>query len=216
MELTSDAMAAYQKFLPSGTYDKLSVSLGIPAEKAKLALANAIPMIFKALQQKAKSLDGVRGVMSALQAGGFDRATVQLSGSDEINLHFNKGIEVLSRALDGNTEPLVGRIALTSGTNRQTASKILGIASAAVFAFISSRTPQGRMTSENVATVLVNESGLVVPDFEKTNIYFAHRRMWPALAVAVTLAFILVWFLAKTPVPKVIAPTREVQTIQSN
>lgn len=204
MELTADALNSFSNVLPTGFFNKISETLGIPVEKTKSTMLTAIPAVFTELQKKIRGPDGIQNIASAIHDSGFDNPASVTSDTSNVTSQINKGQDLLSRILPGQTDSLLGKITGAAGVNSSQGSKLLGAASAAVFAFIGSKMKGGTLAPSAFANILGQGSGLM-PDFSANQ--FASRaasmagtdlkqsslrKYWPWVLLA--LAIGIIWW----------------------
>lgn len=200
MELTADALNSFTNVLPTGFFNKISETLGIPVEKTKSTMLTAIPAVFTELQKKIRSPDGIQNVANAIHDSGFDNPASVTSDSSNITSQINKGQDLLQRVLGGQTDSLLGKVTTAAGVNTSQGSKLLGAASAAVFTFIGSKMKGGTLAPAAFANVLGQGSGFI-PDlsahqFATNTVPLAgvqpsvSRKVWPWVLLAVVLGII--------------------------
>ncbi len=202
MELTADALNSFTNVLPTGFFNKISETLGIPVEKTKSTMLTAIPAVFTELQKKIRSPDGIQTVASAIHESGFDQPASVTSDASNITSQINKGQDLLQKVLGGQTDSLLGKVTTAAGVNTSQGSKLLGAASAAVFTFIGSKMKGGTLAPAAFANVLGQGSGFT-PDLSASAQKFAtntvplagvqpsvSRKVWPWILLAVVLGII--------------------------
>lgn len=204
MELTADALNSFTNVLPTGFFNKISETLGIPVEKTKSTMLTAIPAVFTELQKKIRSPDGINNVANAIHDSGFDQPASVTSDSSNITSQINKGQDLLNRVLGGQTDSLLGKVTTAAGVNTSQGSKLLGAASAAVFTFIGSKMKGGTLAPSAFTNILGQGSGFV-PDlsakqFATDSIPLTgaqagaapgvSRKVWPWILLALALGII--------------------------
>lgn len=198
MEITADALNAYQNVLPAGFFNKISGILGIPVEKTKEALGTAIPAIFRAVQQRAVTPDGAKNVMAAIHNSGFDQPVSVSADATVVDSQLNKGQMLLTQVLGGRTDAIAGKVASSAGVSAPVASKLLGAASAAVFSFIGSKMRNGNLSASSFSTILGQGAG-TMPDLSRVRAAgLEARKVWPWVLGAIVIALGLVWLLSRT------------------
>ena len=205
MEFTADSLSMYQNVLPTGFFSKISGALGIPVDKTKAALATAIPAVFKAVQQRAATPDGAKNIMAAIHNSGFDQPVSVSSDATVVDSQMNKGQDLLNQVLGGKTDALRGKVAASTGVSNPVASKLLGAASAAVFAFIGSKMRGGNLSASSFSTILGQGAG-TMPDLSRVRSStpaMDSRKIWPWVLGAAVIALGLVWLLSRTNAPTV-------------
>ena len=215
MELTADALNSFSNVLPTGFFNKISETLGIPVEKTKATMLTAIPAVFTELQKKIRSPDGIQTVASAIHDSGFDQPASVTSDASNITSQINKGQDLLNRVLGGQTDSLLGKVTTSAGVNSSQGSKLLGAASAAVFSFIGSKMKGGTLAPAAFANLLGQGTGFM-PDLSASKFSAAHsvpltgvqpgtaKKVWPWALLAVALGIIW-WSQGRNSAP-VLAP----------
>lgn len=207
MELTADALNSFSNVLPTGFFNKISETLGIPVEKTKSTMLTAIPAVFTELQKKIRGPEGIQNVASAIHDSGFDNPTSMTSDTSNVTTQINKGQDLLSKILPGQTDSLLGKITTAAGVSSSQGSKLLGAAGAAVFAFIGSKMKGGTLAPSAFANILGQSSGFI-PDISTANQFASRsvpltgagvqtnikqsalRKYWPWLLLAVAIGII--------------------------
>lgn len=211
MELTADALNSFSNVLPSGFFNKISETLGIPVEKTKSTMMTAIPAVFSELQKKFRGPEDIQRVASAIHDSGFDNPVSLTSDPSNVTTQIHKGQDILNRVLGGQTDSLLGKVTTAAGVNTSQGSKLLGAASAAVFSFIGSKMKGGTLAPAAFANVLGQGSGFI-PDalaskFATQSATFtpdlstqpsAARKYWPWLLLAVAIGIIW-WSQGRNP-----------------
>ena len=224
MELTADALNSFTNVLPTGVFNKISETLGIPVEKTKSTMLTAIPAVFTELQKKIRSPDGIQTVASAIHDSGFDQPASVTSDASNITSQINKGQDLLQKVLGGQTDSLLGKVTTAAGVNTSQGSKLLGAASAAVFTFIGSKMKGGTLAPAAFANVLGQGSGFA-PDLSATAQKFAtntvplagvqpsvSRKVWPWILLAVVLGIIW-WSQGRNTAPVITSPQVNTESI---
>lgn len=214
MELTADALNSFSNVLPTGFFNKISETLGIPVEKTKSTMMTAIPAVFTELQKKIRGPDGIQSVAAAIHDSGFDNPASVTSDASNVTSQINKGQDVLNRILPGQTDSLLGKITTAAGVSTSQGSKLLGAASAAVFSFIGSKMKGGTLAPSAFANILGQGSGFVpdpsanqfasrsapiigaTPEVNQS----ALRKYWPWVLLAIALGIIW-WSQGRNSVP---------------
>lgn len=228
MELTADSLNSFSNVLPSGFFNKISDTLGISAEKTKSTMMTAIPAIFTELQKKVRGPDEIQNVANAIHDSGFDQPTSMTSDASNITTQVNKGQDLLSRLLGGQTDSLLGKISTAANVNTSTANKLLGAASTAVFTFIGSKMKGGTLAPSAFANILGQGTGFM-PDVNqytsKMNTMAssvsapisgstAGRKVWPWILLAIVIAIIW-WSQGRNPAPVLSTPQSSAQSVQA-
>ena len=215
MELTADALNSFSHVLPTGFFNKISETLGIPVEKTKSTMLTAIPAVFTELQKKIRSPDGIQTVATAIHDSGFDKPVTMTSDSSNITSQINKGQDLLNRVLGGQTDNLLGKVTTAAGVNSSQGSKLLGAASAAVFTFIGSKMKGGTLAPAAFANMLGQGTGFM-PDLSAPQFAAAHsvplagvqpgtaKKVWPWVLLAIALG--IIWFSQGRNAAPVLAP----------
>lgn len=224
MELTADALNSFANVLPTGFFNKISETLGIPVEKTKSTMLTAIPAVFTELQKKIRSPDGIQTVASAIHDSGFDQPAAVTSDANNITSQINKGQDLLNRVLGGQTDNLLGKVTTAAGVNSSKGSKLLGAASAAVFSFIGSKMKGGTLAPAAFANMLGQGTGFM-PDLSAPHFSAAHsvplsggvqpsaaKKVWPWVLLAVVLGIIW-WTQGRNPAPVVTSPQVNSQSV---
>ena len=216
MELTADALNSFSNVLPTGFFNKISETLGIPVEKTKATMLTAIPAVFTELQKKIRSPDGIQTVASAIHDSGFDQPAAVTSDASNITSQINKGQDLLNRVLGGQTDSLLGKVTTSAGVNSSQGSKLLGAASAAVFSFIGSKMKGGTLAPAAFANLLGQGTGFM-PDLSAKKFSAAHsvpltgvqpgtaKKVWPWVLLAVALGIIW-WSQGRNAAPILATP----------
>ncbi len=216
MELTADALNSFTNVLPTGFFNKISETLGIPVEKTKATMLTAIPAVFTELQKKIRSPDGIQSVASAIHDSGFDQPAAVTSDTSNITSQINKGQDLLNRVLGGQTDSLLGKVTTSAGVNTSQGSKLLGAASAAVFSFIGSKMKGGTLAPAAFANLLGQGTGFM-PDLSAPKFSAAHsvpltgvqpstaKKVWPWVLLAVALGIIW-WSQGRNSAPVLATP----------
>lgn len=207
MELTADALNSFSHVLPTGFFNKISETLGIPVEKTKATMLTAIPAVFTELQKKIRGSEGIQNVANAIHDSGFDNPTSMTSDTSNVTSQINKGQDLLNRILPGQTDSLLGKVTTAAGVSSSQGSKLLGAASAAVFAFIGSKMKGGTLAPSAFANILGQGSGFI-PDISAANQFASRsvpltgtgvqtdikqsalRKYWPWVLLAIAIGII--------------------------
>jgi outer membrane protein OmpA-like peptidoglycan-associated protein len=225
MELTADALNSFSNVLPSGFFNKISESVGIPVDKTKTAMMTAIPAVFTELQKKIRNPENIQSVANAIHDSGFDQTTSLTSDSSNITSQVNKGQDLLKRLLGGDIDSLLGRISSHANVNTSVASKLLGAASTAVFAFIGSKMKNGSLPPAAFANILGQGTGFM-PDLSHVSATassvsapvsappITSRKIWPWLLLAVVIGIIW-WTQGRNSVPVLSSTTGGFQQADS-
>lgn len=230
MELTADALNSFSHVLPSGFFNKISETLGIPVDKTKATMMTAIPAVFSEIQKKVRGPEGIQNVAAAIHDSGFDNPASVTSDASNVTLQINKGQDLLNRVLGGNTDSLLGKITSAASVNSSQGSKLLGAASAAVFTFIGSKMKGGTLAPAAFANILGQGSG-IMQDLSGAAKQFATqtgidvpgtadskqgqstlRKYWPWLLLAVAIGIIW-WSQGRNTAPVITAPQTNIQTV---
>lgn len=220
MELTADALNSFSNVLPSGFFNKISETLGIPVEKTKTTMKTAIPEVFTELQKKVRSPDGIQSVATAIHESGFDQTTSVSSDTSNVTSQMNKGQDLLNRVLGDKADSLLGKVTSTAGVSASTGSKLLGAASAAVFTFIGSKMKGGTLSPSAFANILGQGTGYI-PDINLASANIRSgaearpgisRKVWPWILLAAVIGIIW-WSQGRRTTPFLSAPQVNSQSV---
>lgn len=220
MELTADALNSFSNVLPTGFFNKISETLGIPVEKTKSTMLTAIPAVLTELQKRIRGPEGIQNVANAIHDSGFDNPTSMTSDTSNVTSQINKGQDLLSRILPGQTDSLLGKITTAAGVSSSQGSKLLGAAGAAVFAFIGSKMKGGTLAPSAFANILGQGSGFI-PDISAANQFASRsvpltgapadikqsalRKYWPWVLLALAIGIIW-WSQGRNTAPVLSSP----------
>lgn len=220
MELTADALNSFTNVLPTGFFNKISETLGIPVEKTKATMLTAIPAVFTELQKKIRGPEGIQNVASAIHESGFDNPVSMTSDTSNVTSQIIKGQDLLNRVLPGQTDSLLGKITTAAGVSSSQGSKLLGAAGAAVFTFIGSKMKGGTLAPSAFANILGQSSGFI-SDISAANQFASRsvpltgapmevkqsalRKYWPWVLLAVAIAIIW-WSQGRNSAPVLSRP----------
>jgi hypothetical protein len=188
MDLTADALISYQSILPKNFFIKVSEAIELPLDKTKIILRNTIPEVFSALRRKSLAPGGSQNLLSVVQESDFTDLPTQVADDVTVNTQVDKGHALLVRVLGGNADALTGKIASATSLNLPAANKLMGAASAAVFAMLGSKMKGGYYSTAALSSLLLTQGAQErLPPFSL--LHSSMGKIWPWAVALVALIF---------------------------